>query len=308
MEINEFGEYGWQIQHVKGGDSLDLPIDEVELSISPFVDGASFQSEVVRVNIDLHGPSDCGNSHVDSNAAAVRKNQSLLRFHWHPPLQKAVEHLELRMRFCCGAPVSSDQGSGKRDRARSSRGAELLRHRGKGFHRGVLPLQHLLDDGREVGNGEIAGEVEREALERGDTNAVVKSASVIIWSDRGLAKLDEIWTVESSTVWHAENNFGRRRHPPHVRKSTACRSSNEPCRMLQAKDNDARLEGQGHPWNAIHAMANGCQHAVVEQAGALTDGDTGRVQLSCGNCAELAIEHDECRCGEYGHSDLHDQA
>ncbi len=42
VKVNEFGENGWQIQHVKAGDSLDLPVDEVELSISSFVASASF--------------------------------------------------------------------------------------------------------------------------------------------------------------------------------------------------------------------------------------------------------------------------
>ena len=77
--------------------------------------------------------------------------------------------------------------------------------------------------------------------------------------------------------------------------------------MLQAEPYGPRLECLGHSGDPVHAVPNWLEHPIREQAAPPTSGDTRGEQLAAGDCAELALQHDEGVGGEYGHGDLHDQ-
>ena len=164
IEADELVYQTGEIQEVDVGHPLDLPTDEVALSIPPFVPGRTLEEQMVWMDIDFDGPADVGNREVDADPPAVRKHQ--VRDLWNDGdvacSQRIAQH-HFWMRFSRTTVATFDKTSHEPQRPRTARVAEASSDRRELGHRAVPVAEQLLDDRGVVLNRQHRSQIEGQS-------------------------------------------------------------------------------------------------------------------------------------------------
>jgi hypothetical protein len=118
VERDEFINQAREVEQIDLGDTLDLPADEVTLTISALVSSGALEEEMIRMNIDLDGPARIGYRQINSDLRAIGKLQvrDLWDDRYAPSSQRISEH-HLWMRLGSGTIATVDEAADETERS-----------------------------------------------------------------------------------------------------------------------------------------------------------------------------------------------
>ena len=207
VERHELVDKAREIDQIKLGDTLDLPADEVALTIATLVLGRTFQKKMVGVHVDLDGPSQIRYGEIDADIGAVRKPQARgLRYYGNCACPQGIAEHDLRMRLSRWAIATLDKAPNEPKRSTAARVTQTSSDGGKFIHRAVTFSNQLLHDGRMVLNTEDCGKIKGQSRRAGSRDAVA-SMVYIRGPDRGgLVKSNVELSIEMNAMGHREVN------------------------------------------------------------------------------------------------------
>ena len=195
----------WQIDQVDVRHPLDLPIQEVELSIALLVAGRPHERQVPWMYVDLDAPAHGRHRHVDPDFPTVRQAQLLeLGFDGDTPSQQALQHQQLWV----GVDRTTDTTSIERVqelRRPWSTGVAQTTSDGTQFLRITATIsQHLVDDRPQRRRGQFGGQIEEQARPGRNDHPVVQATSIEGADLRGLPQRDARFHIGTAAVRHTQ--------------------------------------------------------------------------------------------------------
>ena len=163
IQLGELVEYTLSVDEVQLGDVLDLPVDEVQLTIATMVTCDAVGPEVRGVDVDLDRPPDFGHGQIDSHATTIRQLQLIMLCnHRHASGKEPVQDGEFRVGLHCRPLAALHQRAGEQDGARPGGVTQAAGSSAEVLQRAVPLVHDLLEDRGERARSQISGQVEEQ--------------------------------------------------------------------------------------------------------------------------------------------------
>lgn len=114
VQRRQLVEQARQVEQIDGSDPLDLPADQVELTVALLVSSGTDEMKMRRVRVDLHRPSNRSHRHVDPDSTATGQHQVIdLGLDRNTTIEQTSQYHQLRVRLGRSPPVPPQQHPGE---------------------------------------------------------------------------------------------------------------------------------------------------------------------------------------------------